>query len=402
MFNRRFVTLLVVLFLGGVASSAVIPLFPTYVEGYLHRPALFGANLRFLFFLLGGLSAIPAGALCDSFGRKRTLVIGLTGALSAGLLFLTGDPLALYLLCIHAGLTVGVQSVAGQTYLIGAVDVKELGQASAAFFIAGNLGNAIGSRFSGVLAKSHGYFVMGEMMTAIALAAWLGAVFALPTLPRPTRGQGSRRARSDGSAEGSAGASLSRVTVYRNLLSRCEVWYLLGIRFLPTCYWGAVTFTVPLLMSRLSQYDPRVPANYQTVYLVVAMGFQFLTGWLCDRIGRKTPVLVSSSLVALSALCLAFSTHSLLWLYLFGVMTAAAAWSLSTTMPGIINHIAGSEEKGRLMSLTHVAWSVAMAVGTWGAGRLVDVNPALIFAMAAGMGAIAVMCGWGLIRQAKI
>jgi len=388
MCNRRFVTLLVILFLCGVASSAVIPLFPAYVEGYLHRPALFGANLRVLFFLLGGLSAIPAGTLCDSFGRKRTLVIGLTGALSAGLLFLTGDPLALSLLCIHAGLTVGVQSVAGQTYLIGAVDAQQLGRASATFFIAGNLGNALGSRFSGVLAKSHGYFVMGEVLTAIAFASWLGAVFALPTLLRPAK---VRSFKDVGSGKG-----------FLALLSRHEVWYLLGIRFLPTCYWGAVTFTVPLLMSRLSQYDPRVPANYQTVYLVVAMCFQFLTGWLCDRIGRKTPVLVSSALVALNALFLAFSTHSLFWLYLFGVMTAAAAWSLSTTMPGIINHVAGNEEKGRLMSLTHVAWSVAMAMGTWGAGRLVDVNPALIFAIAAGMCAVAVWCGWGLIRQAKI
>lgn len=388
MLNRRFLTLLVVLFLCGVAASAVIPLFPTYVEGYLHRPALFGANLRFLFFILGGMSAIPAGALCDSFGRKRTLVIGLTGALSAGLLFLTGDPLVLYLLCIHAGLTVGVQSTAGQTYLMGAVDVKRLGTASALFFIAGNLGNAAGSYLSGKIAKWHDYFIMGEVLTSIAFVSWLGAVFLLPRLPRP------ETVRSFADVWNWAG--------YRSLLRRHEVWYLLGIRFLPTAYWGAITYTAPLLLGRLSHNDPRVPATYQTVYLIVAMCFQFLTGWLCDRIGRKSPVLVSSSFVALSALLLAFSTHSLLWLYLFGVMTAAAAWSLSTTMPGIINHVAGSEEKGRLMSLTHVAWSVAMATGTWGAGRLVDVNPALIFAIAAGMCAVAVLCGWGLIRQAKI
>ncbi|MCS6861876.1 MAG: MFS transporter [Abditibacteriales bacterium] len=388
MLNRCFLTLLVVFFLCGVASSAVIPLFPTYVEGHLHRSALLGANLRFLFFLLGGLSAVPAGALCDSFGRKRTLVIGLTGALSAGLLFLTGDPLVLYLLCIHAGLTVGVQSVAGQTYLMGAVDAKHLGIASALFFMATNLGNTIGSPLSGMLAKAHGYFTLGTVLTAIALVSWLGAAFVLPTLPHP--------------AKTCSFKNVWNWTSYRRLLRRREVWYLLGIRFLPTCYWGAMTFTVPLLMSRLSHYDPRVPANYQMVYLFVAMGCQFFTGWLCDRIGRKIPVLVSSSLVALSALLLTFSTQSLPALYLLGVMTAAAAWSLSTTMPGIINHVAGSAEKGRLMSLTHVAWSVAMATGTWGAGRLVDGNPALIFAVAAGMCAVAMLCGWRLIRHASI
>ncbi len=388
MFNRRFVPLLAVLFLGGVASSAVIPLFPTYVVKELNRPALFGANLRFLFFLLGGLSAIPAGALCDGFGRKRTLILGLTGAVSAGALFLTGNPAVLFLLCIHAGLTTGVQSTASQTYLMGAVDAKKFGVATAVFFIAGNLGNALGSRWSGVLAKSHGYFVLGEVMTAIAVVAWLGAVFVLPRLPRP--------------ASVRSLADVWNWEGYRRLLHRREVWYLLGIRFMPTWFWGAVTYTNPLLLSKLSGFDPRVPANYQTVYLIVAMCFQFLTGKLCDRIGKKTPVLVSSSLVALSALLLAFSTQSVVALYLFGIMAAAAAWSLSTTMPGIINDVAGSEEKGRLMSLTHLAWSAAMATGTWSAGRLVDVNPSLIFAAAAGMCALAVLCGRGLMQRTDV
>jgi predicted MFS family arabinose efflux permease len=282
-----------------------------------------------------------------------------------------------------------VQSTASQTYLMGAVDVKQLGTASAVFFIAGNLGNAIGSRFSGVLAKSQGYFVMGEVLTGIAAVALVGAMLTLPRLPRPTSVR--------------SFADVWNLKGYKNLLRRREVWHLLGIRFMPTWFWGAQTYTVPLLLARLSDHDPRVPANYQMVYLVVAMCFQFLAGRLCDRIGRKTPVLVSSSLVALCALLLALSTHSIVALYLVGVMTAASAWSLSTTMPGIINHVAGSEEKGRLMSLTHLAWSAAMATGTWSAGQLLDAQkPEMTFMIATGMCVLAVLCGWGLARQAKI
>lgn len=381
--NRRFLLLSAIMFLTGVASSAVIPLFPTYIEDYLHRPVLFGANLRFLFFFLGGISAVPAGVLCDHWGRKRTLVVGVTGAISSGALFLTGHPLALSLLCIHAGLTSGIQSTASQTYLMGSVGKSQFGLASALFFIAYNLGNAFGSRWSGLLAKSHGYYVMGAVMTAVAAVGWMTALL-LPRLPL--------------AKEGRSFAEVWNLLELKRLLRRSEVLYLIGLRFLVTCYWGAVTFTLPLLLARLSHYDPRVPANYQSVYLIVAMCFQLLTGRLCDRLGRTGPVLVSSSLIALSALLLAFSLHSVTALYAFGVMAAAAAWSLSTTMPGIINDVAGPEEKGRLMSLTHVAWSTGMALGTWGAGRLVDVSSVMTFGLCAGLCALAVACAVALLR----
>lgn len=379
LFNRRFVALLVVMFLGGAASSAVIPLFPTYIESELHRPAVFGAHLRFLFFILGGLAAVPAGLLCDHFGRKGTLVLGMTGAISAGALFLTGDPLLLYALCIHAGITVGVQATASQTYMLASVDVRQFGVGSAVYFIAFNLGNAIGSRVSGVLAKAHGYAVMGEVLTVVGVLAWLGAAFALPRLPRPEAQR--------------SWSSLLSLSGYWPLLARREMWWLLGIRFLPTCFWGAVTFTVPLLLSRLSNYDPRVAANYQMVYLIVAMLCQFFIGHVSDRFGKKGPIIVSSVLVALSALLLAFSTQSLAALYVFGVFAAAAAWSLSTTMPRLINEVAGTDEKGRVTSLSLVAWSAAMALGTWGAGWLVDIHPALIFVISAALCAVAVGCG---------
>ncbi len=150
---------------------------------------------------------------------------------------------------------------------------------------------------------------------------------------------------------------------------------------------------MPLLLSRLTHYDPRVPANYQVVCLLVAMACQVATGRWCDRCGRRAPLLAAGLLVALSALLLVFSTQSLVALCAFGVMAAGAAWSVSTTIPGIINDIAGAGEKGRVTSLAHVAWSVGMAAGTWGAGRLVDVSPELIFAISAALCAGAVVCG---------
>lgn len=359
--------------LSGIATSAVVPLFPTYVEAELKRSALFSANLRMIFFILGGLAALPAGALCDSLGRKRTLVIGVTGAVASGLLFMTRSPAALWFLCFYSGLTTGVHSTASQTYLMGSVARPHFGMGSAIYYIGNNLGNAFGSRMAGVLAKEHGYFFMGEVFTALAGLSLLCVWFMLPVLPR--------------NAEGRPSASIWSLAGYARILRDPHVWLLLGIRFFPTFCWGAVSFTIPLVLSRLSHYDPRVPATYQMVYLIVAMCFQLLTGRVCDRFGKKLPVRVVCILLPISVATLALSTGSATACYVFGVINASVAWSLSTIMPGLINDYAREEEKGRVMSLTHLAWSFGMAGGTFMAGLVVEryQSPAA----ALGIGAVA-------------
>ncbi len=380
--TRGFVALLIVSFFSSFISSPLYSLLPVYVDkAHLGSP-LFAGFLKALFLILGGLFAVPAGMLCDMLGVKRILILGIVGPLLAGFIFLTGDPLILVALCIGLGATFGFSSTGGQSYLLGAVSPSVIGLASAGYFLGSTLGTASGSLFAGPIADALGYQALGMVACIASVCLIAGALFLLPELPR----------------SGESIRSVSRSFAgYLSLLRRREVRLLLGIRYLPTCYWGAVTLLVPLLISRISGTNTSA-TTYTAISLTVAGAFQILTGRLCDRIGRWRPILISAACVALSALGLALTAHTLPGLYIFGVIASASAWSLSTTMPGLLKLTARDGEEGRVVGIAHVAWSAGMLSGNLGGGKLIEWGPTLPFGIAVVLCVGAVACGVGLYR----
>ena len=380
--NRRFIALLVVSFFSSFVSSPLYSLLPVYVDRALLRPPIFSGFLKALFLILGGLFAVPAGMLCDTLGIKRVFLLGILGPLLAGCVFLTADPYLLTTLCIGLGITFGFSSTGGQSYLLGAVAPSVLGIASAGYFLGSTLGTASGSLFAGPIADSMGYEALGHTALIAAVCLVGSAALLVPRLPR--------------SAETPPSAMRS-LAGYVSLLRRREVRLLLGIRYLPTCYWGIVTLLIPLLISRISGTNTSA-TTYTAISLTVAGGFQILTGRLCDRIGRWRPILIAATCVALSALGLALTGHTLAGLYIFGVVASASAWSLSTTMPGLLQITAHEGEKGRVVGIAHVAWSAGMLSGNLGGGKLIEWGSALPFGIGFVLCLGAVACGVGLYR----
>ncbi|MCZ6636100.1 MAG: MFS transporter [bacterium] len=382
LFNRRFIALLAVSFLSSFVSSPLYALLPVYVESDLNRSPLFSAGLRALFLILGGIFAVPAGRLADHWGVKPTYVLGTIGPILAGIVFLTGDPFLLAALCIGVGISFGFNSAGGQSYLISAAPSSIIGIASAGYFLGNTLGTASGNLFAGPIAESLGFYALGWIACLASAILFIGAVLLLPSIP-PTE----RNPQENRSLFGSF-----------HLLRRSDVRLLLGIRYLPTCYWGAVTLLIPLLLFRITG-TKTAATNFSAVSLSLAACFQLLTGRLCDRIGRWRPILVSASLVTLSALGLALTGHTLTGLYAFGILASASAWSLSTTMPGLLQLIGGETEKGRVVGLAHLVWSLGMLSGNLGGGKLIDWGPAIPFGIAVFFCLGALLCGIGLYRQ---
>ena len=183
MINRRFVTLWLVMCLSGMASAPVIALFSVYIDAALHQTPLFAATYRAIYMLLGGLFSVVAGALCDSLGRKRTFLLGLTGSLALGSAFIVGQPLLLLLFFLYAGITTGLQATAGQVYLMAAVPKGTMGMATAVYFLGYTLSNAIGSYAVGRIVEVSSFQDAGLVLFALALITLLIAVSVLPALP---------------------------------------------------------------------------------------------------------------------------------------------------------------------------------------------------------------------------
>ena len=380
LFNRRFIALLIVSFFSSFVSAPLNTLLPVYVEADLLGTPLFSGGLRAAFLILGGVFAVPAGRLADTWGVKPVYVLGTLGPILAGVIFFSGDPILLTALCTGIGISSGFNSAGGQSYLISAAPSSVIGIASAGYFLGNTLGAASGNFLSGPIADTFGFQTLGFCITLAGVGLVLMSILTLPAIPSPKSADNGRN-----------------LSAFLQLFRRLDVCLLLGIRYLPTSYWGAVTLLLPLLIFRIAGTSTAA-TDYSAISLIIAACFQVLTGRLCDRIGRWRPILVSASLVAISAIGLALTAHTLTGIYVFGILATASAWSLSTTMPGLIQLIARENEKGRVVGAAHLAWSLGMLSGSLGGGKLIDWGPIWPFGISVLFCLGALACGVGLYR----
>ena len=380
--SRPFISLLLVSFGISFLNAPRYALLPVYVEADLLRTPVFSAGLKAIFLILGGLFALPAGSLADRWGPKRVYLIGtLTPALAA-IVFLSSDVTALALFCIGIGITSGFDSAGGQSYLIRAVDPKLIGTASAGYFLGNTLGTSLGNLVAGPIADQQGYGALGKLALIGCGVLVIGALVGLAHVQGTPNQNGS----------GNNGEDKPPRLIWRK-----DVLLLLGIRYLPTCFWGAVTLVLPLLIFRATDSNTAV-TTFSAVKLGVAACFQLLTGRASDRHGRWAPILIAAGIETISAIGLAIWCDSVAGLYVWGIMAAASAWSLSTTMPGLIQLIARDEEKGKLVGTAHFVWSAGMLTGNLGGGWLVDRSASLVFYVGGIFCFGACLCGIGLWR----
>ena len=372
MWSRGFILLCAVVFVVGLVTGPVQMLFPVYAETILKETALFAALLRALPIGLGGISALIGGTLSDRFGRKPTILIGMTGAIVIGALFTTETPLFIWGILCYEGIASGFKTAGGQTYLISVVPSNRLGLATALYFINMTVGSAVGSAIAGEVIDRINYNVFGIGAIILSGLLFIGACFFLPRLMQ----RSSNRQRE----QGGIWKSTLNIEAYLNLSRRRNIQMLIGLRVFPTYYWGSVNLLMPILIARIA--GVKATGYYGAVSLLFAFGCQLVVGRICDRIGHRTPALVANAIVTLLAFGVAFFHDSLIALEVFGVLGAGAAWSLSTTIPRFINEFTEPHEKGHGVGLTHLAWSTGFLLGYVASGFLVNFSVHVPFIVA--------------------
>jgi MFS family permease len=359
-------------FVVGLVTGPVQMLFPVYAERILKETALFAALLRALPIGLGGVSALIGGTLSDRFGRKPTILIGMTGAVVVGGLFTTQTPLFLWGILCYEGIASGFKTAGGQTYLISVVPPERLGWATGWYFISSTVGSAIGSAIAGEVIDRTTYSVFGTGAVILAGVLFVGACLFLPRLAQQSSGSQGKR--------GGIWKSTLNVEAYLNLSRRREMRMLIGLRVFPTYYWGSVNLLMPILIERIA--GVKATGYYGAISLLFAFGCQLAVGRICDTVGHRAPALVANAIVTLLAFGVAFFHDSLIALEVFGILGAGAAWSLSTTIPRFINEFTEPHEKGHGVGLTHLAWSTGFLLGYVASGFLINISVHVPFIVA--------------------
>ena len=340
-------------------------LFPVYAERVLEETPLFAALLRALPIGLGGMSALIGGTLSDRFGRKPTVLIGMTGAVVVGGLFTTQVPLFLWGILCYEGIASGFKTAGGQSYLISAVPPHRLGWATGWYFISMTMGGAVGSAIAGEVIDRTGYNVFGAGAIILAGVLFVGAWLFLPRLA----GQQSSQSRR---VQGGVWKSALNLPAYVDLSRRREMRMLIGLRVFPTYYWGSVNLLMPVLIERIA--GVKATGYYGAISQLFAFGCQLAVGRICDAVGHRAPAVVANAIVTVLAFGVAFFHDSLIALEVFGVLGAGAAWGLSTTIPRFINEFTEPDEKGHGVGLTHLAWSTGFLLGYVASGFLMNIS----------------------------
>lgn len=372
MWNRGFLTLCIIVFVVGLITGPVHLFFPVYTKEVLGENELFAALLRAIPIGLGGITALIGGTLSDRFGRKPTVLIGMTGAVVIGSLFTTEIPLFILGILCYEGIASGFKTAGGQTYLISSVPSERLGSATGLYFISSTVGSALGNAISGEIIHRINYHILGIGAVYLSGLVFLAACVFLPRLQKPVHKIQQKQ-------EGIWKSTLN-IAKYRILFRKTEIWMLIGLRVFPTYYWGTVNLLIPILIHSVA--GDKATGYYGAFSLVFAFICQFATGIICDAVGHRLPALVTNAIITILAFGLAFFHNSFLALELLGILGAGAAWALSTTIPRFINEFTDTHEKGHGVGLTHLAWSTGFLLGYVASGFLINISVHVPFIVA--------------------
>jgi MFS family permease len=381
--------LLLLQLMGGMMLMPHRAFFPLYVQELGYGAAQI-SMLSAMGMALAMLASLVGGTLSDRLGRKWTLLLGNVGFAVGGLLYLTPRLGWVGLLWGVSGFCMGLHTLGSQSYLVDAAPSAYFGLSTALYNWGYTLGGALSSPVLGYVLDRWNYGAFGGSLTAFAVLAVAINALYLPRLRVPADLDGAER----------SAAGPRALFGYGALARRPIVVLLVAMRFLPTLAYGVATVFLPLLLDRAGA-SKTVVAAYVTVSQAVASLAQVIAGRAADRWGGRWPTVLVYAALAASTLGTGLFAGSLWGVFIFGTAAAAAAWSLSTLLPGWVAHVTVAAERGRVLGWIHLWWNVAMMLGSMLGGALYGRLPGLPFVLTGALNAFSVPLTLVFYRAAK-
>ncbi len=316
--------------------------------------------------IAGLVTALLGGAIAARLGIKWVLVCGLAISALASVVFQVNPLWLVVLLWLIGGAGMAMVSIGGSSYLTQISERGALGILAAFYALSVTIGGAVGNPAAGAIIERFGFDAYSWVVIAFSAGILLVVIFLMP----PSAGHVAKAV-----SLRSLWSGLSATARQKN------VQFLIGLRCMPTIFYGMLTVHIPLLLNSQSGSKMTV-ATYITTTLIVASGAQLLTGRSADRWGGRIPTLVAYTVMILSGVGLAASAGTVWGLFGFGVSGIAAAWSLSTLMYVWVNDGVPKAEHPATFGLLHAVWSISMITGSVVGSWLVSTSAGLPFLLA--------------------
>ncbi len=349
--------------LNGVWYGPQVTFFPVYLQEQVGLTPDVISLVVSGALVAGMAAALFGGTLTGRLGSKWVLVGGLALSAVGALAFLLRAPWLVAALWFAGGAGLAFITVGGASYLTRLSARGSLGVLASVYMLSFTAGGVVGNPVAGAIIERSGFTAFGLAEVAAIVVATLIAVSLLAYLRDRSTEPATLRAFWAGALP---------------MTRRPEVRLLLGLRSLPTIFYGMLTVLIPLLLNSLSGSKALVAA-YGTTTLVLASAAQLAAGRAADRWGARVPTLIAYSAVIVSGLALAAAAGTAWGLFLFGVLGVAAAWSLSTLMYVWVADGVAKPDHASAFGLLHSTWSLSMIAGSLLGGWLVAAGAGLPF-----------------------
>ncbi|HEY3421907.1 MAG TPA: MFS transporter [Methanocellaceae archaeon] len=354
-------------------TSIAYPFVSLYLYEYMHVSMTQIGLALMVAVAVGGLTQIASGELCDKFGRKLMMNIGLfTQAIAFLLLAIAimthrdySDFLILLVLKEIAG---GIYRNVPQVMIIDVLGPGERMEGFSLLRIGGNLGFALGPIFGGLLA-SYSYSDM-FFLTALTSAAYMVISIFMLRDTMPT------------AAERAAGAHHGSIWQDKTFIIYCIISALIALVYAQmqttfSTYSGSFAHLPPVEIGLLFSLN-----GFMVVF------FQLPVARYLERFKLTTSLAVGSTLYAIGfgmvGLCKGFWS---LFLSMFIITVGELITSPSST--NMIAQMTHPDDRGRYMNVSGFISSGGNALGPYAGGLLMDAYADNIEIMWAIMGGIA-------------
>lgn len=336
--------------------NMIIPKLPSYIT------SLGGAEYKGLIISLFTITAMASrpfsGKIADKVGRIPTMLIGAAVCVVISLLYPIISSVAGFLMLrlVH-GFSTGFTPTGNTAYLSDIIPANRRGEAVGILGTSGTVGMAAGLAIGPSIANDFGMNVMFYCSSFMAVASILVLSGLKETLQ--VRQKFSHKV----------------FKIHKRDLFEPRVLVTCLVMLLTAYSYGAVFTVVPDLCLHLGIRNEGLPFLFLTIF---SLSIRLIAGKASDHYGRRIVVIISSALIMVAMLIVAWSTSSIMLFTAISIYGLAQGMT-SPTLMAWATDLSDEKHRGRGIASLYIFMELGIGVGAFTSGFIYGNDPENFF-----------------------